>query len=132
MFSIRLTRTHTLACLRALLSGLVLVAVAGCATWTFRAKREARFVNMDGEFIRVSYGEEKRSETLPNGLVCTFDGKVRLRLPDGTRAVLYQAISTTGMRYLTADKELEFREKGPYCVVSRRGRTIFEGVHCRK
>jgi membrane-bound inhibitor of C-type lysozyme len=132
MFKTCILSPRARACLRTLLAGVALAAAAGCATLTFKAKRETRFVNMDGEFLNVSYGEEKRTETLANGLVCTYDSKVLLRLPDGKKLVLYQAISGTGMRYLSADKHVEFREKGPYCLVARNGRTIFEGVHCRK
>jgi hypothetical protein len=125
-----LTRPRT--ALRAALAAALLLGAAGCATLTFKAKREARFVNMDGEFIRVDYGEEKRTETLPNGLVCTFNAKVRVTLPDGKRVVLYQALSPSGVRYLSASKHYEFIEKGPVCKMSRDGRTLFEGIHCRK
>ena len=104
---------------------------AGCATWTFRATREARFVNLDAERLHVAYGRERRTETLPNGLVCTFEGKVRIRLPDGRRIVLYQAIATSGMRYVSANKRFAFHEKGPFCAVYQDGQPIFEGVYSR-
>lgn len=110
----------------------VLTLLCGCAALRFDVTRKARFINMDSEILHVDYGSEKRSETLPNGLVCTFEGKVRLLLPgDNRRVTLYQAISTTGVRYVSEDKQLEFIEKGPYCIVLRNGRTIFEGVYCR-
>jgi len=87
---------------------------------------------MDGQIVHADYGKEKRNETLPNGLVCTFEGKVRLRLPEGKRIVLYQAISTSGVRYVSANKQYEFTEMGPYCIVSHNGKQIFEGFFCRK
>ena len=86
---------------------------------------------MDAEVLKVQYGKEKRTETLPNGLVCTFNDKVLLHLPDGKPVVLYQAMTTTGVRYVSANKRYEFHEKGPYCIVTYDGRTIFEGVFCR-
>lgn len=87
---------------------------------------------MDSEVLHVDYGEEKRTETLPNGLVCTFDGKVRLQLPGGKRIVLYQALSTSGVRYVSKDRQFEFIEKGPYCLLRLNEKTFFEGVYCRK
>ncbi|MDX9868280.1 MAG: MliC family protein [Kiritimatiellia bacterium] len=111
---------------------LALTLLCGCASLRFDTTRKARFIDMDSQILRVEYGEEKRTETLPNGLVCTFEGKVRLRLPaDGSRVTLYQAISASGVRYVSEDKRLEFIEKGPYCIVRQNGRTIFEGVYCR-
>ncbi len=128
-------KTHLSALARIAHVVFIAAACSGCATFadmTFKVKRETRFVNMDGEFLRVAYGEERRSETLPNGLVCTYEGKVRLRFEDGKSVVLYQTISASGMRYVSADKRFEFHEKGPYCIVSREGRKLFEGIQCRK
>ena len=93
--------------------------------------RENRFFNLDAEILRVEYGKEKRTETLPNGLVCTYEGKGRLTLPDEKRVVLYQTIATSGIRYLSADKRYEFIEKAPYCMVRHEGVTIFEGIFRR-
>ena len=76
---------------------LLAALLCGCATMTFKTIRERRFITMDAEILHVSYCEEKRTETLPNGLVCTFDRKVLLRLPDGKRVVLYQTISASGV-----------------------------------
>lgn len=110
---------------------LALAGTCGCATHGFKPTRETRFIDMDANVLHVSYGEEKRTETLPNGLVCTFSGKVRIELPDGKKIFLYQAISTSGMRYLSEDKHYEFREKGVYCFLLKDGEIIFEGVYCR-
>ncbi len=87
---------------------------------------------MDAEVLVVEYGEEKRTETLPNGLVCTFEGKVRLLLPDKKRVTLYQALATSGVCYVSKDKQYDFHEKGPYCILRHQGVTIFEGYFCRK
>jgi uncharacterized OsmC-like protein len=119
----------------ALLRGLALFALAGlcgCATLTFKSTRQSRFINMDGEIVHVDYGKEKRTETMPNGLVCTYDGKVRLQLPDGKRVVLYQALTASGVRYVSQDKHYVFIEKGPYCMIYRDNKPFFEGVFCRK
>lgn len=110
---------------------LLLSGTGGCATHRFKPTRETRFIDMDSNVLHVSYGEEKRTETLPNGLICTFSGKVRIVLPDGKKMVLYQAISTSGMRYLSEDKQYEFLEKGVYCFLLKDGVIIFEGVYCR-
>jgi membrane-bound inhibitor of C-type lysozyme len=98
----------------------------------FDPLRESRFIDMDAQVLSVEYGKEKRTETLPNGLVCTFDRKVRLHLPQGKTVVLYQAIAKTGVRYLSKDKRYEFVEKGPYCMVTCDGKPAFEGFFCRK
>ncbi len=99
----------------------------------FESTRKAHFINMDAEILYVEYGQEKRTEILPNGLACTFDGKVRIRLGKaGKHHVLYQAISASGVRYLSKDKQFEFFEKGPYCLLNEKGRLIFEGVYCRE
>ena len=98
----------------------------------FNSTREASFIDMDGKVVHVDYGREKRTEILPNGLVCTFDGKIRLQLPDGKRFVLYQSMSTSGVRYVSANKQYEFTEMGPYCLVSQNGKMIYEGFFCRK
>lgn len=121
-----LTRTCGLALALFICSGL-----SGCATSRFKATREMRFIDMDSNVVRVSYGEEKRTEKLPNGLTCTFSGKVMLVLPDGKRLVLYQTIAASGMRFLSKNKRYEFREKGVYCMLLKDDRVIFEGVYCR-
>ena len=111
---------------------LACVVLSGCAAWGFTPLRENRFLNMDAEVLTVEYGKEKRTETLPNGLVCTYEGKVRLTLPDGGKPiVLYQTIATSGIRYLSEDKRYEFIEKAPHCMVGREGVIIFEGIFRR-
>jgi hypothetical protein len=110
---------------------LACAGLTGCATWTFTPLRESRFINVDAEILHVEYGREKRTETLPNGLVCTYEGKVRLHLPDGNRVVLYQTIAPSGIRYLSADKHYEFIEKAPYCVLRHKGVAVFEGIYRR-
>ncbi len=124
--SSRLFRRHRI--LPQLLLGL---ALCGCATSRFEAKREMRFIDMDSNVLRVSYGEEKRTEKLPNGLVCTFSGKVLLDLPDGKRVVLYQTLSASGMRYVSKNKRYDFFEKGLFCMLKKDNAVIFEGVYCR-
>ncbi len=115
-----------------LAAACAVAGLCGCAAMCFKPIRESQFINMDAERVQVEYGEEKRTETMPNGLVCTFDGKVRVVLPDGKRIVLYQAFTAAGVRYVSEDKRYEFYEKGPYCIVRHRGATIFEGVFCHK
>lgn len=110
----------------------VSLILSGCAAWTFTPNRESRFINVDAEQLRVEYGREKRTETLDNGIVCTYEGKVRLTLPDGSRQVLYQTLAMSGIRYHSADKQVEFVEKAPYCILRHQGRVIFEGIYCRQ
>lgn len=121
-----ISRTPT----RALATGLLGLLLCGCATMTFKPLRESRFINMDAEVLHVAYGEEKRTETL-HGIVCTFDRKVLLRLPSGKRAVLYQTMSASGVKYVSDGKRYEFIEKGPYCILFENGATLFEGVYSR-
>ena len=116
----------------AVCAATALTAACGCASMTFTSLRQSRFINMDGETVQVDYGKEKRTETLPNGLVCTYDGKVRVELPNGKRIVLYQTITPVGVSYITSDKHYEFTEMGPYCRIGKDGKIIFEGVFCRK
>ena len=109
----------------------VCAVVVGCAAWTFTPLRESRFINVDAEVLRVEYGSEKRTETLSNGLVCTYEGKVRVHLSDGNRIVLYQTLTPFGIRYLSADKQYEFIEKAPFCMLRHKGVLLFEGTYCR-
>ncbi|MDD4017303.1 MAG: hypothetical protein PHV28_05095, partial [Kiritimatiellae bacterium] len=117
---------------RLLTACIALVCLCGCASLRFKPLRETRFINMDAEVLHVEYGEEKRTETFPNGLTSTFTGKVRLRLPDGKRVILYQTMSSSGIRFVTKNRELEFIEKGFYCLLRHNGKTVFEGVYCRE
>jgi len=109
----------------------VCVFVAGCAAWRFTTLRESRFINVDAEILHVEYGRETRTETLANGLACTYEGKVRIRLADGRRVVLYQTLAPSGIRYLSADKHYEFIEKAPHCILMRDGVPLFEGIYYR-
>ncbi|MDD4101520.1 MAG: hypothetical protein PHU80_02665 [Kiritimatiellae bacterium] len=98
---------------------------------SFKPYRETRFINMDAEVIRAEYAKEQRTETLPSGLVSTFDNKVRLTMPDGKRLTLYQSFSPFGVRYVSKDNRCEFIERGIYCLFYKDGKVVFEGVHCR-
>jgi hypothetical protein len=109
----------------------VCAALPGCTSWTFTPLRESRFTNIDAEVLLVEYGREKRTETLPNGLVCTYEGKVRLHLPDDSSVILYQALTPQGIRYLSADKRYEFIERAPYCALRHNGVLIFDGIYRR-
>jgi len=112
----------------------VLLSVAGlcgCASMSFKPYRESHFINMDAEVIRAEYAKEKRTETLPGGLVSTFENKVRLTLPDRKRLTLYQSFSPFGVRYVSKNKRHEFIERGVYCLLYKDGIVLFEGVHCK-
>ncbi len=106
--------------------------LCGCATGKAKPPRKTCFIDMDSNVLHVTYSEQKRTEKLPNGLVCTLTGKVRLKLPSGKNIVLYQSLSTSGMRYLSKNKQYEFREKGLYCFLLKDSQVIFEGVYCRE
>jgi hypothetical protein len=41
-------------------------------------------------------------------------------------------MSGSGMLYASKDKTYEFREKGPYSILSHNGKLVFEGVFCHK
>jgi hypothetical protein len=117
--------------LRLAAAALLCTSLVGCAAWRFTPVRESRFVNVDAQMLRVEYGREKRTETLPNGLVCAYDGKVRLNLPDGTGVVLYQTLATSGIRYLSSNKQYEYIERIPCCLVLHKGELVFDGIFCR-
>lgn len=108
----------------------LMTACCGCATLFFKPLRHTTFIDTDGQRLHVEYGKEKRTETLPSGVTCTFEGKVRVQLPTGKKIVLYQTMTVSGVRYHSSDKRYEFREMGPYCVVSKDREIIFEGVYC--
>lgn len=121
-----------LAPARASLAALALLALGGCAHLAFHSTRQSHFIDMDGRVVDVEYGKERRTETLPNGLVCTFEGKVRIRLPEGGHVVLYQALAPSGVRYVSANKKYEFVEMGPYCTITSKGVKLYEGFYFRK
>ena len=115
-----------------MLAAASLALCCGCATLFFKPLRHSTFIDTDGQRLHVDYGREKRTETLANGLVCTFDGKVRMQLPEGKRVVLYQTMTVSGVRYHSSDEHYEFREMGPCCIVTKDSAIIFEGVYCGK
>lgn len=109
---------------------LALLLLGGCASWRgFKTEYTSRFINMNAETIFVEYARESRTETHPNGLVCTYHGKVRVHLANGTKIVLYQTIATSGNRYLSANKRYEFIEKAPLCALLDGHHVLFEGVY---
>ncbi len=110
---------------------LAAALVCGCASMSFKPYRASRFINMDAEVIQAEYAKEKHTETMPGGLVSTFENKVRLTLPDGKRLTLYQSFSPFGVRYISKDGRQEFIERGVYCLLYQNGALVFEGVHCR-
>jgi membrane-bound inhibitor of C-type lysozyme len=110
---------------------MIVAGLSGCYTSQGGKTRESRFINMDAEMIHVTYSEEKRTEMLSNGLVCTFEGKVKLVLHNGKSVTLYQAMTASGMRYVSKNKQYEFVEKGPCCKLFYKGAEIFDGVFCR-
>ena len=77
--------------------------LAGCATWTFKPMRSSKFVNERNEYILVDYGIEEHESTFigPGGVKMPFKSKlkVRVEMPDGTRFVAYQNMSTEGRLY---------------------------------
>ena len=81
---------------------------------SFKPYRVSRFINMDAEVIHAEYAKEKHTETTPDGLVSTFENKVRLTLPDGKRLTLYQSFSPFGVRYVSKEGRHEFIERGIY------------------
>ena len=87
---------------------------------------------MDGMVLRVAYGEEKHTETMPNGMTFIFDNKIRLTMPDGHHVVLYQTLAASGILYVSANKSYAFHEKGPYVILLKHSTRIFEGVFCRQ
>ncbi len=102
----------------------------GCATFLFKPLREARFIDMNGKVIHVEYGKEKRTTTMANGLVCTFEDKVRVTFPNGDRDVLYQTLSASGLRYTSENGKILLIEKGLSCALVRKGQVVFEGIRC--
>ena len=102
--------------------------LAGCASLYFKTERMSGFTDVNNNSVLVEYGTEEREETMPNGAVFKFDRKIRLTLPDGTRKVLYQTLSRSGVRYHTPDKEYIFIEHGPWCKVFKDGVPVYQGV----
>ena len=108
---------------------LFLLAVAGCASFT--VTREARFINMDNELLRVGYGEKPHVEEF-GGIEFKLKGYVHLRLPDGKGVTCRQVVSLDGMRYVSKNGDYLYCEKVPYCILYYKGAQIFEGIYCRE
>ena len=102
--------------------------IAGCLSFGFRTERKSQFTDVNNNLVFVEYGTEQRTETLANGAELNFNRKVRITLPDGERAVLYQTISAAGVRYHTPDNKFIFIERGPWCKVIKEGATVYQGV----
>ena len=101
-----------------------LVLLAGCATWTFEPTRTSKFVNERNEYIVVDYGIEEHESTFigPGGVRMPFKSKlkVRVEMPDGTRFVAYQNMSTEGRLYVTDNERWRFLERGVAAYVAER------------
>lgn len=104
------------------------VILAGCLSFGFKAQRKSEFTDIDNNSIFVEYGTEERSEVLPNGASLNFKRKVRITLPDGKRVILYQTISTSGVRYHTPDNKYMFIERGPWCQFIKDGAIVYKGM----
>ena len=112
---------------------------AGCAS--FEADRSSKFIDEDNYTITVEYakGEEhETSFTTPTGVTLPFKSRlmVRVTLPDGTRFMAYQNMSTAGVLYKSEDEAWEYFEEGTGCAVAHlRGNgdgyyLVFQGVLC--
>ena len=100
------------------------VLLAGCATWTFEPTRFSKFVNERNEYILVDYGIEEHESTFigPGGVEMPFKSKlkVRVEMPDGTRFVAYQNMSTEGRLYVSSNERWRFLEHGVAAYVAER------------
>ena len=98
--------------------------LAGCATWTFEPTRTSKFVNEHNEYIVVDYGVEEHESTFigPGGVRMPFKSKlkVRVEMPDGTRFVAFQNMSTEGRLYVTDNGRWRFLERGVAAYVAER------------
>ena len=106
--------------------------LAGCATWTFEPTRSSRFVNEHNEYILVDYGIEEHESTFigPGGVEMPFRSKlkVRVEMPDGTRFVAYQNMSTEGRLYVSDNGRWRFLELGVAAYVSERAKDMNNAV----
>ena len=107
-----------------ILSATAAALLAGCATWTFEPTRTSKFVNERNEYIVVDYGIEEHESTFigPGGVRMPFKSKlkVRVEMPDGTRFVAYQNMSTEGRLYVTDNERWRFLERGVAAYVAER------------
>ena len=104
------------------IAAMAAVLLAGCATWTFEPTRTSKFVNEKNEYIVVDYGIEEHESTFigPGGVKMPFRSKlkVRVEMPDGTRFVAYQNMSTEGRLYITDNERWRFLERGVAAYVA--------------
>ena len=107
-----------------ILAATAAAILAGCATWTFEPTRSSKFVNERNEYILVDYGIEEHESTFigPGGVRMPFKSKlkVRVEMPDGTRFVAYQNMSTEGRLYVSDDERWRFLERGVAAYVAER------------
>ncbi len=111
-------KSNTIACLALALSA----CLAGCATWTFEPTRSSKFVNEENVYLHVDYGIEEHESTFygPGGVPMPFKSKlkVRVELPDGTRFVAFQNMSTEVRLYATDNGRWRFLERGVAAYVA--------------
>ena len=107
-----------------ILAAAAAAMLAGCATWTFEPTRTSKFVNERNEYIVVDYGIEEHESTFigPGGVRMPFRSKlkVRVEMPDGTRFVAYQNMSTEGRLYVSDNERWRFLERGVAAYVAER------------
>lgn len=107
-----------------IIAAMAAVLLAGCATWTFVPTRTSKFVNESNEYIIVDYGIEEHESTFigPGGVKIPFRSKlkVRVEMPDGTRFVAFQNMSTEGRLYATDNGRWRFLERGVAAYVAER------------
>lgn len=99
--------------------------LAGCASWRLQTLRSTRFVDDNGNYIRVDYchdtEEHKSTFTLDNGVRLPYSSKnaLRVEMPDGTSFIAYQNLVPVGTMYKTEDGKWEFFESGAGCIVAQ-------------
>ena len=81
-------------------------------------------MNEHNEYIVVDYGVEEHESTFigPGGVRMPFKSKlkVRVEMPDGTRFVAFQNMSTEGRLYVTDNGRWRFLERGVAAYVAER------------
>ena len=121
---------------------LLLLTVAGCASWSFKPLRESQFVDEERRYLFVEYGKGDVREiefVTPTGVRLPFKSslQVRVTLPDGTRFVAYHNMSPVGNLYFTEDRRWEYFEEGTGCILAELAPEgdgylmRFQGVLCR-
>jgi len=104
------------------------IIICGCSSLMFNTERTSQFIDVNANKILVEYATEPHTETLPNGAELKFDRKVRVTLYNGEKIILYQTLSTRGVRFHTPDKKFIFLEKGSYCQLFENNRIIYQGI----